>query len=553
MSLPQIKKNSLIDGAPALVCWAAVAVSLVHYLRNPSFWMDEGYLASDLLIISFGDVFKLHTIFPQQPRTPIFFQLIVKFFGAVFGPSEMSYRLWPLLAGLLSLGAFSALLKRTEGPVVRFVCLALFAFNPAFFYYSVELKPYASDALTVLLIYLIFEHARSKQFALATVRVFAAAAGLALFFSYPSVFVSLGIIVAMLAMALWRRERSALDTWCKAALIYAFIFVLFYGSVLRQMVDNDYLIGTWAGSFLPYQDGLWASLCWLARSLLKVFDWPLPMTWPFLGLALFLYGAQDLLAKRPQWAMALLAPLGACLAAACLQMYPFNGRMLFFLLPNICLIVSVGFIALAQKFKAREIVVVACLFFVIFLRPVDLITDDLIRGIPKAENRKIYEIFHREFAPGDAIYYNNSAQYTFVFYVGRKNFLGPGEWVDVVTSDDPQELKLVVGKMDDFVNVYEGDRFVGLEEEGHIIKSGRANGLVERTQRGYIDRYWHPSPLSRKRVWLIFSHFYPSTRDFILGHFDRFGTQRSQFRAYDAELYLYEMGTIEPPQEGQTP
>ena len=541
MSIQKEKNIRILQGISIAVCVLGALLCLRHYASGQSLWLDEAYVAFDLMVVSFSDILEMYTVFPLQPRTPMFFQLIVKMLGESFAWSEMALRLWPLTAALLSIGAYYALLKKREAAGITLIALLFFVINPRFIYYAVELKPYTSDILVTLLIYLYFERIRQKNFDINSVRRFAVCTSMALFASFPSVFVSLGIITGLTLRSLASRDLDGASRWFRALLIYSFAFVFLYYIIFNPMITNKYLIGTWSGAFLPYQEGPAASLAWMAQAAVGIFKSPLVFVWPFLGLALALYGAVALLSKDLERSLVLCAPIVICFLAACLNLYPFRDRMLMFLLPNFCVLLAHGLAAFGAKFGKMSPAVVALLAGLLILKPLHVSARDAIEGIRKEDNRALFDYLQRKYVATDEIFYNNSAQYALLYYMNKNALFRQMPWVGSETEDPVGEFKVLTNKFRDLLGEYMGTVFVSYQEEGHFVDGGRMLGMVERRGTWHLDAIWRPGKFQGKRVWLVFSHHSADLRDFVLSNFDRYGQRIDEFKSYQVEVYLYQM------------
>ncbi len=124
----------------------------------------------------------------------------------LFGFSEMSLRLCPLICGVASVFLFRRVAGRLlEGPALL-LAVAIFAVSIHPLRHSAEAKPYATDLLVALgLLALAIEWYRSPE-RTARLWMLAGFTPIALAASYPAVFVAGGIGMA-LAPSVWRMRR----------------------------------------------------------------------------------------------------------------------------------------------------------------------------------------------------------------------------------------------------------------------------------------------------------------------------------------------------------
>src|SRR5438067_8951608 len=90
------------------VAWSVICLGilarLIPYLSDRSLWLDELYLA---LNITSRSLPQLLQPLDHNQGAPVGFLMLQKLSTQVFGNSEYSFRLLPLLSGILSLLLFS--------------------------------------------------------------------------------------------------------------------------------------------------------------------------------------------------------------------------------------------------------------------------------------------------------------------------------------------------------------------------------------------------------------------------------------------------------------
>ena len=76
---------------------------VVPYLSNRSLWRDEAAVSINIVHKSYAELIQP---LDMDQKAPVGFLWIEKFFTQVFGNNEFALRLFPLLAGLLSVFLF---------------------------------------------------------------------------------------------------------------------------------------------------------------------------------------------------------------------------------------------------------------------------------------------------------------------------------------------------------------------------------------------------------------------------------------------------------------
>ena len=194
----------------AVLAFVALGVVLRvgHYLSNYPLWGDEAFLAINFLRRGYLDLL-LPLDYGQI--CPILFLWAELTAVKLFGFSEMSLRLCPLICGVASVFLFRHVAVRLlKGPAVL-MAVAIFAVSIHPIRHSADVKPYASDLLMALTFlafaieWFVSPERTGWLWTLAGFVPFALAA------SYPAVFVATGIALA-LAASVWRTRAAGAET-----------------------------------------------------------------------------------------------------------------------------------------------------------------------------------------------------------------------------------------------------------------------------------------------------------------------------------------------------
>ncbi len=338
----------------AILAFVALGVLLRigRYLINYPVWGDEACLALSLPRRGYLD---LLSPLEYGQICPILFLWAELTAVKLFGFSEMSLRLCPLICGVASVFLFRRVAGRLlEGPALL-LAVAIFAVSIHPLRHSAEAKPYATDLLVALgLLALAIEWYRSPE-RTARLWMLAGFTPIALAASYPAVFVAGGIGMA-LAPSVWRMRRRGSTIALAAYLltIAASFAILFLGYMHRQQNGGSSLAGLqkyWADSFPPLDSPLR-----LAKWLISIHAGSM-LAYPGGGsrgassatLILVLIAAVVLWRRGHRTILLLLAtPMGLAMAAAALKVYPYGGqaRIMQYLAPAICLMAGLGLSAL---------------------------------------------------------------------------------------------------------------------------------------------------------------------------------------------------------------
>lgn len=332
--------------------WAVplVAVGLLlrlrQYLFNRSLWLDEAYLATSFVDRDLQQL--LLEPLSNNQAAPLAFLLLTRLNTLVFGLSDWSLRLLPLICGLATL-YLSLKLAQTVFTSLwpRLVFVGLMSLSPVLVYYSSEFKQYQGDVMcTVLLLWLTlkFDPRHWQRDALALALSGAACVWL----SHASVFVLAGCGFVLWFEAALRRQFRP---WLALSAMGAFWLLSFganYLMSLRQLGANNHLVGFWTLAYAPPPTSLehlhwyletFLGLVHLATRHVGVAHHGVEPGW-FDGingvlLALTAVGLAAL--TRVSWraAAASASSVLLVLAASALHLYPFRSRLILFLVPMV--------------------------------------------------------------------------------------------------------------------------------------------------------------------------------------------------------------------------
>jgi len=119
------------------LCLLILTISLVQYISNRQFWLDESMLAVNVRELSWQELFSP---LKMEQSAPIGFLLFSKLSISLFGTSELAFRLPALLIFLASLWMVH---KRKD--LFSDASIALIFLNSFLIYYSSEFKQYIVD------------------------------------------------------------------------------------------------------------------------------------------------------------------------------------------------------------------------------------------------------------------------------------------------------------------------------------------------------------------------------------------------------------------------
>lgn len=482
---------------PARLGWLSIGIGVLArlyvYARNRSLWFDEAALVEGLLAKQW-----------HAPLTPLLHDQAAPFGFVIaemaiietLGPSEYALRLVPMLCALLTLPLVYILATKVVSAYAAAFATAVVALSARLIFYSANVKPYAGDALFACIILLLaaryFREPRSAPSA-----VWLAITGaVALWFSYPAIFILAGVAVAMVADLARGADRRRIVGGLAIWLLWGASFVPHYVLWISGQAESDYMQDFWADAFLPLELSA-APLKWLILRPFKVLALPMGFSYPGVAYALLVIGLIVFIRHRDRVRLAILASLALVFVASALHLYPAYGRLLIFAAPSIALMLGAGAGRLMNadttrgRWPSRLVVVVALL-------PLAWSAAHYLKSPWQSEMRPVAQYMQARMQPGDTVYA------TYASRPGLKYYLGVGE------LEPPQ---FIIGA------AHRADAAAYLDE-------------LERLPDG--------------RVWLVFGHVLHTevgsqVRSLLLALLDGRGARLDGFEAHGACVYLYDL------------
>lgn len=336
---PQYKLKEQGARYMGILCVAILLIGaafrLSQYLANRSLWYDEAMLTLNIINRSFSE---LAQPLDYDQGAPLGFLLIEKVLTVLLGNTEYALRIFPLICGLASIWAMYILAKRLFVEHVAVIAaVVLFACTDRLIYYASEVKQYSSDVLICLLLLQVTAHNLDQNPSNQRFVLLAVLGTAGLWISHPALFILAGAVATLgIHFIAGRDWRSLIKLGYVAAIWCVSVFGLYFIS-LRELSANRFMLRFWSFAFMPLPP--WRDWGWFIARLHSVIG-------EFLGLPtkiivpLLIVGVISISARRWQYGLMLLLPILLTLIASALRKYPFHGRLLLFLVPNILLIIA---------------------------------------------------------------------------------------------------------------------------------------------------------------------------------------------------------------------
>jgi hypothetical protein len=519
-----------------LLVGIGVLLRAAQYLSNRSLWVDEAWLALNLLERSLGSLAKPLDFNQAAPIGFLYTEGIAK---DLFGPSEYALRLFPLICGVVSVAAFAWVARRILSAGAALLAVLLFVVADGLIYYSSEVKPYETDvAVAVVLLAVSVLLAQDTASGIRRREVILTLTGLPLIaLSFPAVFVVAAIATTFLIRAVFERRRGssfaggslAAFVWGVVSLGIAVFGVTGAGGVRASFEENPgRFLG--AGSSSPFH-----ALNVMGTNIANAIGfWAEPPASQLIKLALVcsVIGAVALLVRNPMQLAILSLPFCFLFFASAAHLYPITTRTELFLVPAVVLLIAEGVAETARRVPRRAQLATAMLLAtVVAAGPVWLAGKRLVHPRTHQEIRPVLEYVRDHWRAGDTLYVHYGAQYALLYYdeckcvrltSGRSHQglwplrplpSGDGQYAQAAISPSP---RVVVG------------RYFGIQKQPYIKDIERLAG--------------------RGRVWFVYSQVsYPGERAFIerklLPRLAKLGRPITGVDEPGAHAYLYDLSS----------
>lgn len=475
-------------------------VRLVQYISNRSLWADEASIALNITHRSYLELLKP---LDYNQAAPPGFLWMEKLALQLLGNNEYAFRLFPLIAGIISLFAFYKLGRWALSTIALPIALILFACLEYPQYYASEAKPYSSDVMVALLLSILLIGLRGKILRNRTVLLLGIIGTVSMWFSYPAIFTLGGIELANLfttSKAKWK--ATLINRWI-AYCIWLISFGAIYFGVIAGAMSNQKLQNAWSPE---YPTSIF-DFSWLLESFKQFFSNPLGfhgISVEF-AIAAFIVGCIAFFKKNKTKLLLLTAPIFATLVATYLHKYPFRTRLIFFLTPFFILIIAEGIAYFLSQFKRRKYVaIIGIAIGCIILLPPSVEAGSLIVS-PRVKRavRPVVEYTKTHQRPGDIFYVDaGSSPDQFEYYAERYGY---------------SQSDYIFGYKDFLkLNQFSEQQWKDFQRQFDRLKSGQ-------------------------RVWFVFSGLNKSEKMLVKPRLDQIGQELDHCDQPGALAYLYQL------------
>ncbi len=399
-----------------LLAAVGLLARLFEFSRDASLWYDECAVCVD---IAGRDLGGLARPLSYDQAAPLGFLVVQKILFHVLGYTDAAARLAPLACGLLSIALIVLVSGRLFARPAHYggmlLAIGLMCLNLRAIGYSAIAKQYSLECLVtlVLLLALVRCIGSGRNSYDSSARKLLVLSPFLLWFSYGAFFIIGAIALTLFARAasLKRREAWTLAAgFASSAMLNA---VPFYLLSMRPATADRSLIAYWSAAFMP----AWppeAMLWWLGHRLVGVgamlglVHLRMAMLFP---VALLAVGIEAVWSRAWFW-IAGLASIALCLTASALHRYPFEGRLLLFLMPLFALVSAEAVAIVERHWRLFAAFLTGSM---LFLATVSL-AHVALRYQPLDEAREVQKEAMASMRAGDQLWVSSLATPCFLYY-----------------------------------------------------------------------------------------------------------------------------------------
>lgn len=432
----------------AAIMAVGVLLRVLPFMQEGALWIDEAVLADNLVSKSFAE---LGRPLDHHQAAPVGFLWVQKCMVGWFGSGERAMRVVPLVASVLLLPATLLLARRVCTQRGTILALLLVALSDPLIYFGNEVKPYMLDALAATVMLWLALRSMQRGSRLGDLLALAFIGSLAVWFSFPVIFVLAGIVGCLAAHAWQQRDRARLVRLALPASLFAISFVINFLLFIRPAAQSQALTDYWkaVGAFMPLPPTSIREMLWFVHTPLNYFIDPGGFRAFGVAIVLVVLGGFTLW-RQGRWLLGMLiAPLLIALAAAALKRYPFAtadaigehwlGRVLVFTLPAALVLLSLGIDRLAlaagrgessSASSRRQWVVLGFALLTVLIHPLERIVRNLRDHKPGQNVRASFEYLAKHLAPGDRVYPTWPVRQLAAYYRHRFPIGDPTTWIN---------------------------------------------------------------------------------------------------------------------------
>ena len=461
---------------------SGIVLATLQFLYGRSLWLDEISLANNVLQ---RDFVGLLLPLDNNQVAPILFLWVEKLLSMLIADSDYSLKFFPYLLYIGALNLFYKLVQhRFQSIYIQFFCLALFIFNGHLLNYSNEVKQYIGDVfvVTLFLYYYLCKTKNTKYYIeIALLGVFA------ILLSNTAIIILavVGLSTVYEGVLQQKNTNTAFPTAIfGVGAVWLVSFALYFYGFVYEHPTTAIMRVFWANenAFLPKNPFSFAFIDFLRHQIEVIFQNLLgfgKIIGFFVCLPLFVLG---LFSKQNTAKMLLSAPILLHLGLSALSLYPFNGRLILYIVPLLLLGIAEGAAFLVEKTAIKHFFegqkrVFTPIFYLFILALAGIFV--FLNGFPieKQAAKPCFAFIQQNMAATDKIYIYYGGVAAFRFYTENQKFSFSNEII-FGNSHRSETEKYMVDIAQIHGNVWVFFSHVHGDEEAFILERLQEKGFL---------------------------------------------------------------------------
>jgi hypothetical protein len=506
---------------------------LIRYLHNTPLWFDEAVYTVDIINRSFEGLFQPSDYYTQTGSLVFF--LLYKGAVSLLGTSEYALRSVSLATGALSVWLFYIVSKDILGKGALLISLLLFAVLDPLIYYSTEFKTYSLD-VTVALLVLLLMRFHGKTLKLSDTAVMVLIGSVAIISSNPALFMLAGVGTGLLLSSIrrkhWRNTRLLFGVFVFWILSFVAIYMVYMSTMKAHMAEKIGLAEAMQMEkfFMPFPPRSLTDMKWFIDFFFDTFLFQDPImyvkkvTASGLMAFSFLAGSAILLLEKRDHCLMLLLPIAVTLFASMMQMYPFKGRLILFLIPVFLIIIGAGAEYIRKALSGKSLFIGAAFLLLLFIYPLSWAAYHVKQPVTRSYIRPVLQYIENGWQEGDILYVHFFSQFETLYYLKYSPSPVPLEDGDYVIGIGPRG----------WYNKWNKDKI-----PDRYVRDGIESQTDEDLKKEYIRDLQRIRGYNR--VWVLFTGD-TSKEHFFLSYLDTIGTRTDTFGESGKGItYLYNL------------
>lgn len=304
-----------------------ISLAFYQFLYNRSLWNDEAALAVNLIDRTFRELLQP---LDHKQVAPIAYLYVEKFLTLLMGKSEYALRIYSLITFILSIPMLYLVSKKlTNNKTLSLFAVALFSVNITFIRYSDEVKQYSSDVLfALIIIYLTLSLSFEKRKSLL---IYGLVGAVAIWFSNPSVVILSVSGLYLLITEVYNKKNYKIFY---PFIVWVFSLGAYYILFIYDHPSTEFMKEYWKSAFFPLGASPKVVIHFLHLHFEYIFKSVTRTAWyPQFFWILYTFGIlYAFVSKNYKIVYFVFAPLLLHLLLSGLKLYPFDGRLILYLL-----------------------------------------------------------------------------------------------------------------------------------------------------------------------------------------------------------------------------